>query len=82
VHATSVTSIVDGLEADGFVTRVPHDTDRRTTLAEITRSGRRVATKATDELNEAAFFTDPLSDSQLDGLTETIAALRRAAGDF
>ena len=82
VHATSVTSIIDGLEADGFVRRVPHESDRRTTLAEITRAGRSVAMKATAELNKAAFFTEPLSAEQLDGLTETISRLRQAAGDF
>jgi len=82
VHATSVTSIIDGLETDGFVRRVPHESDRRTTLAEITRAGRSAAMKATAELNEAAFFTEPLSAEQLDGLTETISAMRRAAGDF
>jgi DNA-binding MarR family transcriptional regulator len=82
VHATSVTSIVDGLEADGFVRRVPHESDRRTTLAEITRTGRSVALKATTELNEASFFTEPLTPRDLDGLTTTIRKLRHAAGDF
>jgi len=82
VHPTSVTSTIDGLEADGFVRRVPHETDRRTTLAEITRTGRSVAMKATAELNKAAFFTEPLSADELDALTGTISALRRAAGDF
>ncbi len=82
VHPTSGTSIVDGLEADGFVRRVPHESDRRTTLAELTRTGRSVAMKATAELNRAAFFTSPLGAEQLDGLTETISRLRRAAGDF
>ncbi len=82
VHATSVTSTIDGLEADGFVRRVPHETDRRTTLAEITRAGRNVAMKATAVLNGADFFTEPLTGAELDGLTETIEKLRRAAGDF
>ena len=82
VHATSVTSIIDGLEADGFVRRVPHSTDRRTTLAEITRAGRAVAMKATTALNNARFFTSPLTDDELDALTNTISNLRQAAGDF
>src|SRR3954452_16020202 len=34
LHPTSVTNIVDRLEADGLVKRLPHPTDRRTTLAE------------------------------------------------
>jgi DNA-binding MarR family transcriptional regulator len=43
VHRTSVTNIVDKLEADELVRRVPHEADRRTTLAEITAQGRDVA---------------------------------------
>jgi DNA-binding MarR family transcriptional regulator len=82
VHPTSVTSTIDGLEADGFVRRVPHATDRRTTLAEITRAGRSAAMKATAALNGADFFTEPLRRSELEGLTKTIEKLREAAGDF
>ena len=82
VHPTSVTSIVDGLEADGFVRRVPHETDRRTTLAEITRAGRDAARTATTELNRAAFFTEPLRAGELDRLTVVIGKVRQAAGDF
>ncbi len=82
VHPTSVTSIIDGLEADGFVRRVPHSTDRRTTLAEITRTGRNAAMKATGALNKADFFTEPLTGADLDALTTTIEKLRREAGDF
>ena len=33
VHRTSVTNIVDKLEADGLVRRIAHESDRRTTLA-------------------------------------------------
>ena len=39
VHRTSVTNIVDKLERDGLVERVPHAEDRRATLAEITAGG-------------------------------------------
>ena len=82
VHATSVTSIIDGLEADGFVRRVPHESDRRTILAEITRTGRSAARNATATLNRAGFFTTPLTRPELEGLSATIAKLRHAAGDF
>ena len=41
VHRTSVTNIIDKLEADGLVRRVPHAEDRRATLAEITDAGPR-----------------------------------------
>jgi DNA-binding MarR family transcriptional regulator len=82
VHPTSVTNTIDGLEAAGFVKRVPHATDRRATLAEITAAGRRTAGRATRVLNDARFFTDPLADDELETLTRTIAKLRMAAGDF
>jgi DNA-binding MarR family transcriptional regulator len=82
VHATSVTSIVDGLEADGFVRRIPHERDRRATLASLTPAGRRVAEKATAVLNENEFFMDALSPRELDRLTATIETLRRDARDF
>src|SRR5579864_7621382 len=55
VHPTSVTNTVDRLEAQGFARRVPHPTDRRTTLAEITDAGRDVVTRATAEINAKVF---------------------------
>jgi DNA-binding MarR family transcriptional regulator len=82
VHPTSVTNIIDGLETDGFVRRIPHATDRRATLAEITDAGRTTAKQATALLNEASFWTQPLTRAELDGLTTTITKLRLAAGDF
>jgi DNA-binding MarR family transcriptional regulator len=82
VHATSVTSIIDRLESDGLVKRVPHETDRRTTLAEITRAGRSAAMKATRVLNDARFFTEPLTGAELEGITKTIEKVRAEAGDF
>src|ERR1051325_544066 len=39
LHPTSVTNIVDRLQADGLVRRIPHPTDRRATLVEITDEG-------------------------------------------
>ncbi len=39
LHPTSVTNIVDRLQADGLVRRIPHPTDRRATLVEITERG-------------------------------------------
>ena len=39
----NVTGLVDALQADGFVTRGPHPTDRRATLVELTERGRTAA---------------------------------------
>jgi DNA-binding MarR family transcriptional regulator len=82
VHRTSVTNIVDKLEADGLVRRVPHENDRRATLAEITDEGRATAKKATAALNAAAFGIDALGDDEQEAVTALLRALRVDAGDF
>src|SRR5207244_4166702 len=40
VHRTSITNTVDGLEKLRYVNRSPHESDRRSSLAEITDRGR------------------------------------------
>jgi DNA-binding MarR family transcriptional regulator len=82
VHRTSVTNIIDKLEADGLVRRVPHARDRRATLAEITESGRERAAAATVVLNGAEFGIGALADGDLDELTSILADLRIDACDF
>ncbi len=82
VHRTSVTNIIDKLEAGGHVRRVPHEDDRRATLAEITDAGRETARRATELLNEAAFGLDALADEDQESVTALLRALRVDAGDF
>lgn len=82
VHQTSVTPLIDALEEAGLVRRLPHPADRRTTLAQITESGRAIATAATDELNRMRFGTKPLRRAELDTLTSILERFRREAGDF
>jgi DNA-binding MarR family transcriptional regulator len=82
VHRTSVTNIIDGLERSGFVTREPHERDRRTTLAAITASGRATAREATEVLNAMRFGTDPLVSAELDTVTATLERLRADADGF
>jgi DNA-binding MarR family transcriptional regulator len=82
VHRTSVTNIVDKLEADGLVRRVPHEADRRATLAEITEAGRETAARATAALNDAAFGIDALGNDEQEAVTALLRALRIDAGDF
>lgn len=43
VTPRNVTALVDGLEAEGMVRRVPHTTDRRVTLVELTCNSELVA---------------------------------------
>ena len=82
VHRTSVTNTIDGLEKLKLVRRVPHESDRRAVLAEITAAGRKVAEEATETLNAAHFATEPLSDGDLAGLAGILQSLRAGAGDF
>lgn len=82
VHRTSVTNIIDKLEAGGLVRRVPHEQDRRATLAEITDEGRRVAAAATKAMHGALFGIGALSEGQQESLTAILTELRQAAGDF
>jgi DNA-binding MarR family transcriptional regulator len=82
VHPTSMTSLIDRLEKTGYVTRAPHPTDRRTTLATITAEGRTVARQATHGLNAMRFGTAPLTRSDLAGITETLRTVRLDASDY
>jgi DNA-binding MarR family transcriptional regulator len=82
VHRTSVTNIVDKLEADGLVERIPHEADRRTTLAQITPAGRDVAARATGLLNAGSFGLDALDAEAQETLTAILTTLRVDAGDF
>lgn len=82
VHPTSITSIIDRLEASGHVVRKKHPTDGRTTLAELTESGRAVVEAATSALVEADFGLGDLDPDQLRALSGLLTPLREAAGDF
>jgi DNA-binding MarR family transcriptional regulator len=81
LHPTSVTNIVDRLEAQGFAQRTPHPTDRRTTLAAITDEGRRVLEKATEAISAAAIGMGGLSDDALEAITAALHPLRVDYGD-
>lgn len=82
LHPTSVTNIVDRLQADHLVERNSHPTDRRTTLISITESGRQRQKMATASLTEINFGLVGLDDGQIEQLTALLTQVRRAAGDF
>jgi DNA-binding MarR family transcriptional regulator len=82
VHPTSVTSIVDRLEAAGLVVRRRHPDDGRGVLAEITDSGRELVERATAELVGADFGLGALDDERLGELSRLLRPVRQAAGDF
>jgi DNA-binding MarR family transcriptional regulator len=82
VHPTSITNAVDRLVAQDLLRRVPHPTDGRTTLAEITDPGRELALQATASINEGVFANPGLPGSDVTTLVEVLKNLRRSAGDF
>jgi DNA-binding MarR family transcriptional regulator len=82
VHPTSVTSIVQRLDAAGLVVRRPHPQDGRAVLAEITDKGRAVVEAATKDLVSSDFALGALSDDQLRAVSELLAPVRHTAGDF
>lgn len=81
VHPTSVTSAVDRLEAQGYVSRTRRETDRRVVLATLTDAGRAVVEEATVGLNEKVFQAPGLEGDQLTTLTELLGLVRASAGD-
>ena len=82
VHPTSVTNTIDRLEADGLVARVPHPTDRRATLAEITPAGRSLVTDAAKALAAKAYGLEGMAGTHLSTVERSLRSLRSAAGDF
>lgn len=82
VHPTSVTNTVDRLQAAGLVRRVPHPSDRRATLIEITETGRDTVAEATRALNAQVFAEPGLPPDQGRDLLGLLARFRHDAGDF
>ena len=82
LHPTSVTNIVDRLQADHLVERNGHPTDRRTTMVTITEVGRQRQKTATVAITDIDFGLIGLDDAQTAQLTALLTQVRRAAGDF
>ena len=82
VHPTSVTNAIDRLEAGQFVRRFSHETDRRTTLAEILPAGRKIVDNATKAINSTVFESPSLSQRDINNLVKILKNLRFNAGDF
>ena len=82
IHPTSVTNIADRLEDQGFVRRVPHETDGRSTLVSITDAGRQVMERATKEVIASSFGLEALDEGELDEMTRLVRTVRADVGDF
>ena len=82
VHPTSITSIVQRLEAAGLVTRRPHPEDGRAVLCAVTDAGRAAVETATAELVDADFALGALSEEELRRLSALLTPVRKEAGDW
>lgn len=81
VHPASVTSAVDRLETQGFVSRERPADNRRLVLARLTSAGRRIALAATDVLNEQVFADLGLPPHDVHLLHHLVSRLRAHEGD-
>jgi DNA-binding MarR family transcriptional regulator len=82
IPPATVTDIIDRLEDEGLVRRVPHPSDARTTLAVITARGEKVAAEATRDLNETVYECIGLSEPKRRRLVDLLAELRASGNDF
>jgi DNA-binding MarR family transcriptional regulator len=82
IPPATVTNIIDRLEDDKFVRRVPHPSDARTTLAVITPRGQKAATDATRDLNAIVYEQIGLSERQRSQLVDLLAELRANGNEF
>ena len=75
-NATSpnVTYLVDGLEKEGLVTRIPDPTDRRVTFVQLTPAGRELAAKLVPAMAEVmGHMLDGFTDEEKDTFNRLLA---------
>lgn len=82
IPPATVTNIIDRLEADELLRRVPHPTDARTTIAVITAKGRKLANDATADLNADVYQRIGLTAAKRDQLIALLAELRASGQEF
>ncbi|WP_283137747.1 MarR family winged helix-turn-helix transcriptional regulator [Rhizohabitans arisaemae] len=82
VHPATVTNTVDRLETRGLVRRVGHPADRRTKLAQLTETGRRVTQQAIRAVAQTNAGMAELSQIECIQIARLIRRLRLTAGDL
>lgn len=80
---SGVTRLLEKLERDGLVAKVPGDEDRRVTYAQLTEAGRRRFRDAarTHHADIAASFTSRLTARELEALDRALAKLPGGGGE-
>ena len=82
IHPPSDTNLVDRLEEAGLVRRLPHPSDGRTTLVELTPAGRNVVEEATRRVTGVDLGLAGLASEELETLTALLRKVRVDAGDY
>jgi DNA-binding MarR family transcriptional regulator len=82
IHQTSITSLVDKLETQGLIKRTPHPSDRRSTIAQMTPSGRVLLEKAIKLLNAELFRDLGLTGDEAHLLIGLLMKMRRSWNDI
>ena len=82
LHPTSVTNIVDRLEADGLVKRTPAPDRPAHHARRDHRGGPRTPRGRDEAVTEIDFGLRGLTERQTAQLTELLAKVRKAVGDF
>jgi DNA-binding MarR family transcriptional regulator len=77
LSASATTSMIDRLERKGLVRRVPHQTDRRRTIVEMTEQGREASWRLYGSLVEAGIpLLAPFDTTVLASMAEYLRTLR------
>jgi DNA-binding MarR family transcriptional regulator len=82
VHPTTVTMAVDQLEKAGLVRRIPHPSDRRTILAQLTSEGHQMAERTSVALAEVGFGLGDISTATATQVTTDLRKVREALDDL
>jgi DNA-binding MarR family transcriptional regulator len=82
IHQTSITGLVDKLEARDLIRRTRHPTDRRSTIARMTPAGQQLVTEAITRLNADLFRDIGLSGDEVQVLFTVLTKMRRSWGDL
>lgn len=82
VEGPSMVSMLDRLERDGLVERVPSPTDRRVKLVQLTDAGRKVFDEVRKEANAfRAFLLDGVDPDEVAAATRLLEGLRKRVED-
>jgi DNA-binding MarR family transcriptional regulator len=81
IDPPNATVLVDDLESQGLVRRLPHPTDRRAKLVEATRSGKALARRADEILATPPKGLTRLSSGELAELQRILSAVERGPGE-